>query len=419
MFKQITATATWKQSQITVTGTIINGILGAFFYIFLARMIGPADFGLLTVSVAALTLIADIADLGTNTGIVRHVSANYNSDKNIALKFLKLGLEFKLFIWVLILTLGILTAPLLADSIFSKPELTMPLRLVMIGAGGALFLSFATSALQALQKYLVWSTVNILTNFFRLMLIFILVFSNNLNLFTGLFSYIVMPFFGFSLSLFFLPVRKLTEVKNEFSVAKQFFRYNIWVAFFTIIAAVSARLDTFLTARLLTNFEIGIYGAANQLVQVVPQLIGALGAVAAPKFAGFQRNDQMLIYLKKFQLLVSGLTVIGLLTLPITIYLIPILFGPAYLSTITPFIFLFLAMLIFLFSVPIHSCVIYYFGKPEVFAWISVGHLIITAVLGYFMISNFGVIGASLTVLVGTTFNFLAPLIWLLIKLKT
>ncbi|MBI2600214.1 oligosaccharide flippase family protein, partial [Candidatus Daviesbacteria bacterium] len=63
MLKEIFSTATWKQSQITVIGTIINGVLGALFYILLARILGPAEFGILTVSLTTLVLIADMADI--------------------------------------------------------------------------------------------------------------------------------------------------------------------------------------------------------------------------------------------------------------------------------------------------------------------------------------------------------------------
>ncbi len=213
-------------------------------------------------------------------------------------------------------------------------------------------------------------------------------------------------------------MRKVIAVRNESSIAKQFFHYNFTVAAFTIIAAISSRLDTFISARLLNAFEIGLYGAASQMVSVIPQIVSALGVVAAPKFASFQNDKQMMAYFKKLQLLVSGIAVIGILIIPISIYLIPIIFGPQYYLAITPFIILFLAMLIFLISIPVHSSIIYYFGKPNVFVWVSVGHLLIIGILGYFLISAFGIVGASVTVLIGMIFNLLGPLGWLLIKLK-
>lgn len=416
--KSLLSTTTFKQSQVTLVGTIINGVLGAAFYILMARFLGPFNFGLLTVSIATLTLIADIVDFGTNTGLVRFVSSNISSNKEKAWRFLKLSLKIKFAVWILVLILGVIISPFVAEVVFNKADLITPLRLVMFGVGGVLLFSFATSSLQAFQKYFTWSFVNIFTNLLRLVFILVLFFYQQLNLTSGLLIYLLLPFFGFSLAMLFIPVKKIFSVRDEFKVAKEFFSYNFWVALFTIVAAVSARLDTFLTARLLTAQEVGIYGAANQLVQVVPQIVSALGIVVAPKFASFVSTKQMIEYFKKLQLMVIGLALIGLVAIPLSFYVIPLAFGPKYTDAIVPFIILLLAMLIFLISVPLHNSIIYYFGKPKVFVWVSLGHLLVMTILGYFLISSYGIIGAALTVVAGTLFDFVVPLFWFLRKLR-
>ncbi len=418
MLRSIIRTATFKQSQITVFGTLINGVLGALFYVILARLLGPSDFGLLTIALTTLVLIADIVDLGTNTGLIRFVSSNLAVNSIKAYQFLKLSLEIKLMAWFVSSLIIFFLAPFLATEVFHKAELILPLRLICFGIGGALLFSFATSSLQAYQKYFLWSAMNIFTNSLRLILILILAYFLMLNVENSLLVYILMPFFGFFVTLFILPSRKILASKDEFSLSKELFKYNIPVAVFTAIAAFSARLDIYLNAALLSSREVGIYGAATQLVQVMPQLVSALGLVAAPKFASFQSSKDMLVYFKKFQLFVLSLCLLGILTIPILIYLIPILLGSNYQEVIMPFIFLFLAMLVFLISLPVHHSVIFYFGRPDVFIWVSIGHLLLIGSLGYLMIQSYGVIGASLTVLAGTTFNFLYPLIWLIFKLR-
>lgn len=417
MLKSILSTATFKQSQITILGTLINGALGAFFYILMARFLGPSDFGLLTVSIATIALVADIADIGTNTGLIRFVSASLAEDSEKAYRFLKLSLEVKVIMWLGFSLIIFFLSPFLATQIFHKSELILPLRLVALGIGAALLFSFATSMLQAFQKYFLWSLVNIITNFFRLLLVIVLGYYSLLNVENSLLIYIILPIFGFFTTLLLVPARKIFAAKSEFSLSKELFKYNLPVAIFTIIAAFSSKLDTYLNAAILSAREVGIYGAANQLVQVVPQVVAALGLVAAPKFSSFRTNEQMLIYLKKFQLFVSGLVFLGLLSLPFSITIIPIIL-PQYQEAIFPFVLLFLAMLVFLFSLPVHMSVIFYFARPDVFIWISIGHLLIIGGVGYLLISNYGIIGASITVLIGTTFNFLYPLIWLLIRLK-
>jgi O-antigen/teichoic acid export membrane protein len=418
MLKRILSTTTWKQSQITIVATILNGGLGALFYILMARFLGPADFGLLAICVATLTLISDISDLGTNTGLIRFVSSHIASEKDKAYKFLRLGLEIKFVIWVLILVIGFFATPFLAEIVFQRKELIIPMRLVMVGVGGALLFTYSTSSLQALQKYFVWGLVNISTNLLRIVIIFLLIFNQNLNLMNGLIFYVALPFFGFSLSLMFLPIKQILSTKNEIQVAGQFFKFNKWVALFTIIAAVSSRFDTFLNARLLSSNDVGIYASASQLTQVIPQIVGALGVVAAPKFASFHNKSEMLRFFKKFQLLVLGLSVIIIIFLPLSFYVIPLMYGVDYLNAIIPFVILVLAMTIFLISVPLHNSIIFYYGRSDIFVWISIAHFFVIGILGFYMITNYGVIGTALTVLAGMVINFLLPLVWFLIRIK-
>ncbi len=63
---------------------------------------------------------------------------------------------------------------------------------------------------------------------------------------------------------------------------------------------------------MLRKEEIGIYGAAMQLANFIPQFISALGNVAAPKFASFTTQKDMLRYLKKLQILTIILALLGL-----------------------------------------------------------------------------------------------------------
>ena len=70
---KIIRTKTFSQTVITSFGTIVNGILGLFFYVLAARYLGPSKFGIFSISVATIALIASIANFGVDTGIVRFV----------------------------------------------------------------------------------------------------------------------------------------------------------------------------------------------------------------------------------------------------------------------------------------------------------------------------------------------------------
>ena len=410
-------TLTFRQTAVAFSGTMANGILGAAFYILSARFLGPGVFGLLSVSIAVLSLTADIGNFGINTGLVKFVSKYANLDINKANQFLKLGLKIKLFVSFSLILMGFIFAPVISSFVFNKPELTLPLRLSFIGVGTALLFSFTTSLLQSFQKFTAWSLIQIATNFLRLVAVIALFLIGALNINNTIIVYILMPFLGFLISFSFMPLGFI-KVKNECSVKSEFFNYNKWVATFSIIAAVSSRLDTFMSARLISSYDLGLYSAANQLVQVVPQIAAALGAVIAPKMASFTNISAFLSYLKKIQIMVTLISLAGLLTIPVIKVFIPILFGREYLGSFNLFIFLLLAMLVFLISVPIHNAVLYYYGYPKLFFFLALGHLSLIFILGWNLIPLYGALGAAYSVFIAHTFDFVVPAVWVLRNIR-
>lgn len=416
--RQIISTSTFRQSGITLAGTITNGALSAVFYILSARILGPASFGLFTIAIATLTLIADIGDLGTDTGLVRFIGKYTKKSKQKVARFLKLGLEVKLAVWLVVFIIGWFSAPFISSTFFTKSELSLPLRISFIGVGSYLLYSFIIHALQGFQKFWAWSGFQIGQGIVRVLAVLGLAFYSKLNLETTLGVLVATPLLAFLLGLFLIPMN-FFKARKEISVAREFFQYNKWVAAFTAVAALGARMDTFISARLLAASEVGIYGAAHKLVAIVPQLVGAFGTVMAPKMAGMGSVDDFFSYLKKSQILVLGISGLGALSIPIVLVLIPLLFGQEYIAAGPIFVVLLFAMLFFLISVPVHMAVIYYYSYPKLFFWISLGHLAIILVVGWILISLFGVMGAAFTVLIGHIFNFAVPAVWVWRKVKS
>ncbi|KKS65376.1 MAG: hypothetical protein UV33_C0004G0004 [Candidatus Daviesbacteria bacterium GW2011_GWA1_42_6] len=361
IISEIVNTKTLRHFIVTSGGTAVNGFLGLLFYIVVARELGPQVYGVLAIAVASIALISDISDLGIDTGLIRFVGKYRQEDKEKTLKFIKLGLTVKLAVWLVVLLTGWAIMPMIAETVFLKPELGLPLQFSLIGALGAMLFSLGTHVIQAYQKFWSWSILNISMNGLRLSAVIILAGFGILGLLPTLITYIAIPFMGFFVTLFLLP--QFLTVRNSKSVGSELFHYSKWVALVGILTATGSRLDTFLSARLLTVRDVGIYSAASQITVVIPQLVFALATVVAPKLASFDSDIKAIEYLKKLQLLVFGMFILGLLAIPVLVLLIPQIYGTAYLESITPFVVLFVAQLVFLLSVPSHQAIFYYFGR--------------------------------------------------------
>lgn len=412
----ILRTRTIAHSAITLTGTVVNGILGVLFFIFLARTLGPQSFGIVSLSIILLTFVADIADFGINTGLINFVGRHSNSNYEEALKYLNLGLKLKLYIYIAVLITGIFFSPAIARYIFLKPELEHFFRLSFIGVGGAMLFSFSTNSLQALQKYKSWAILNIFSNALRLFLVFLLSAFLILDTNNALITYIVFPFFGFFISLFLLP-KKFLNSKNENTVLKQFLDYNKWVAASILVAAISSRMDSFFVARLLSIEQTGYYSVGVQLSSILPQFTYAIAAVVAPKIASYKEKKDLVIYLKKLQMFTLGISAFGFILSPIIFFILPLVYGAEYTLSIWPLLLLFYAQLIFLLSIPSHQTIFYYFSNPKVFVVISTIILFILIAANLTLIPAFGIVGAAISVLIGSIINFMIPAIYIIKKL--
>jgi len=414
MFKSFFATVTFRQSTLTFSATVVNGLLGLAFFGLLAKLLGVVNFGLFSVIIEVTALVSGIANLGTDTGLVNFIS-KYKSDPQKVNRFLKVGLFVKLAASLFIIVVGYLLSPFLAAEVFQKPELTFGLRLGMLGAATSLLFSFTTSVLQGYQKFKAWGGVQVITNLLRLILLFFL--GSSLLLDSSLILYISMPLFGFFVGFFFISPGFL-GVRKQNAVLKEFLHYNKWIAAMALISAFSSRLDIFISARILETSAVGLYAAANKVAYIVPQIVVAIGTVVAPKMAEQTSLKSFLSYFKKTQTMVTGLCLLGLLAIPASLFIFPVLFGTQFTPAIPIFWILLLGMLIFLFSVPVHTAVIYYFSYPKLFFLVAVGHIAMISTLGWYLIGRYGAMGAALAVLFGNLFNFIVPAAWLYRKVS-
>ena len=414
--KSIIATNTFKQTLVTSTGTILSGVLGLIFYIFLARMLEPVGFGIFSVTTASIALLASIANIGIDTGIVRFVGRYYGKDLLKVKQILKYAFKIKILSIIALNILGWFLMPFVTKNLLQKPELLFALRLSLLGAATSMLFSFVVSSIQAIQKFVVWSFLTTSINFLRLIVLGFLVYFSFVDVNNSIYLYIIIPFVGFFAGLIFIP--SFFKIRKENEVSKELFNYNKWIAIFTLIVAVSSRADTFITTRLLSLKEVGIYSVAVNLSSIVPSIVLALATVVAPKLASFTSDLDAKKYLEKLQMFVIFLAVVGItFGIPLSYFVIPKLYGMEYLSSITPFIVLLVSQALFLISIPSHSAIFYYFSYPKVFVYISLVHLSVVSILGWFLTKSYGYVGASFSMLIGNIFNFVLPFGWVVKRL--
>lgn len=407
MIKSILATNTFRQSTITVISTFIVAGLGAFFYLFIARLLGSHEYGLLSVSISFLTIIVSFVELGMGQGLVKFVAENSNNGKYRP--FVKIALLTKITIGLIVsLGLWILARPL-AVSLFHQPEIFKLLPLVGWGILSVTLFSLSTYVFLGQQRFTLWGGLQIGANFFRLLLLGLLFLLVKINSVWGLVLFISAPLSGFLLSWFWLPLN-IFQAKITSDNWHNFWNFNKWTASFTMISTLASRLDTLLTARFLSLSQTGIYAMAATMVVFLPQLSSAIGAVTAPKFASFSDPYHTQKYLLKASLFSFGTSLVASLAMIPAAILIIWFTGRDFSASFAPFLVLLLSLAIFTSLNPVRDCILYFYKRPQFFVLANLIQIAIILIAGFFLIPRYGIIGTSLAVLASHIFFAAASL---------
>ncbi len=143
---------TGKDTAIVFVGTLTNVVAGGLFFIFVPRLLGPADYGLFSIVISTCLMVASIANFGLDTGILRFAKKE-NTLLGFAFKsYLVLGAITAIF--------GFAAAPFIAQ-LLGYIEVTALLRIGFAGVIFILLTNFFVSALQARGEFKKASIVNI------------------------------------------------------------------------------------------------------------------------------------------------------------------------------------------------------------------------------------------------------------------
>jgi O-antigen/teichoic acid export membrane protein len=411
--KKIFLTATVRHSSITLVSTVINGILGAAFYFLLAKFLGSSDFGIFTVFTASIALVTGIIDLGSDQGIIRFIP-KYAAKPDIQKKLIKLSLGVKLVSGLIVVFLAMAFSGKISILIFGKPELSLIIILIGLGVLTQILFSFSTSLSQAFEKYILWGGLFVGTNLIRLIILLVLFQFQSLNVYSVGAFYLLLPFIGFMFSFAFLD-KTFLKARDTLSYLPELFTFNKWVTAFVIIATIGSRLEIYFTARYLSLSSLGIYGLAQQVAQILPQLTSAIGAVTSPKFASLNTPEKNINYTAKSVGFSSILAIGSSFLLALIAKVVFNFAGQDFNLAFLPCLVLLLAMVIFFVTAPIRDSIIYYSSKPKFFFFVGLVHAALVSILSMLLIPKFDILGTSLVVLFGQVFIAIIS-IWYFLK---
>lgn len=221
-----------------------------------------------------------------------------------------------------------------------------------------------------------------------------------------------------ALAVAFIRLGRLTRIRLRWrwSLLRRLFSYGLRSHTTALLNLGNLRLDSFLTSLLVGVTAVGYYAVATSLVEVIWQLPLAVSGILFPLAAGqrtAEASGKLVAVITRRTLLLVVVSCIGLLIA--SRFLLPALFGAAYLPALVPLWFLLPGMI----GLTLYKTLYTYLlarNYPSI-GILSTGlALVATLSLDLLLIPQMGIVGAAIASSIAYTINGLVILIAFLVR---
>jgi O-antigen/teichoic acid export membrane protein len=313
---------------------IIRILGGLFVGIWIARYLGPSDFGLLNYAIAYTTLFAIFVNLGLNGIVVREIV------KRTKLTNYLLGTAFGLKLIGSFVAIFAITV-----SLFFIDTDKLTKTLIYFISIGFIFQSLNVIDFfyqsKVLSKYVVVARNSAF------------IISIGIKIFLILYEYSVIYFVIASLieiclsSIFLILIYKqtgevITQWRFSKKIAKELLQYSWSLALSIFLISIHMKIDQIMIGNMLNSEQVGVYSVAVRLAEYWYFIPGILVSTLMPYFVKLRKENKKLYEFRLMQLysLMFWMGVsVGIIVIFFGEYLIILLFGEAYAGAYKALIF--------------------------------------------------------------------------------
>jgi O-antigen/teichoic acid export membrane protein len=376
-------------------------VLSVLSTIIISRTLGPAGFGVLAVYTSLVQMLLGFTDFGLGTTAIKLISANLEHRRRYASVVMKVIFKIEIFSGLLVGVVGLALAGPIAN-LLGGPQLLFVVQLAFFASIFSSAGAFIGPFFVAYQQFTKNALFGVGASLAKLAGVLMLFKYASVSLDNTIYLYVGIAVAMFFIGLYFSPRDYLVKATkaDEKQAFNEIFHFSKWILLSYFATVLAGKLDVFLLLRFKGSADVGLYAAAQQLTQIMPLMIGAFTTVLLPRVSRMTRRVEFVSYTKK---VLFGSAVLCLALLPVLLFgdfFIHLIFGNKYSGSIMSFKILFVAYLAALFANPL-SLVLYAINQPKFMTYFNYASLAISVVLNVALIPVLGIVGASITFLVG------------------
>lgn len=369
-----------KDFSIVSFGNVFTRFLAALIAIFIARYLGPENFGRYSILFSVMVIIAS-GLTGVDLTYIHNQASQYNriifsySDY----VFSKFSIAF------IIATIGVFSSPYLNKYVFNGEVTTPGLIISFLSALSFIAFTQIYTFYQAKQDFLRFSYIQVLFYLFVLLITLVLLYLKikEYNLF--LIPYLIT---GFALFFSFILFNKL-----EFSLNKIpfiiFFKNGRWIILSVIFDALISRLDFLMLSHYIKGETLGFYSTAMYITNIYLTFTAAFSAILLPKASSIKNEHQKRLFYKASFLLSLLLIILNIALILSSSGITRILFEVQYLPSVKFTQLLLMAYIPFTLYQPFRYLT-YTFNKTNILFLVPFTQNILLLIIGPIFIQKLG-----------------------------
>ena len=389
-------------------GQIFSRLIKLIIIVYAARVMGVSEWGTFSYVTSLAALFTVFMDFGINAVITRESSR----DLSVQEKYFATALVIKVLMFVAIMVFVLGATPLFIKQ--GEVLELIPLVVIMLGIDG--LRDFGATLSRAWEHMQVESMVQIVTN----VSIVIFGFAALMIAKTAealIWGYIAGTFIGFFAA--FYPFR--AYVRNAYrsfdkTLVKKIFMASWPFGMVAVMGVIMLNTDTVMVGWFGTIQDVGYYGAAQRVIQMIYLIPGLISIAFFPSMARLMDNkDRMKKILEK------GLSLLTMLAVPLMVggvvlawEVVHILYGAQYLYGVMAFRILSLTFLPVFLSAMFGNAVFALNQERKLFTYVILG-VVGNFAFNLLLIPFLGINGAALS----TVINQIIITIYLMRVMRT
>ncbi len=343
-----------KGGGIALFGRLSSRGLQLVIQILLARLLGPAAYGLYSIGWNVFQIGSRIGPLGLQNGVVHFGARFHKHDVNRFRQIVWLSVGTASVIGALSALIIAIGAPFLAIQVFRDANVTGILRGFAAALGFGIVLRVTSSASRITYRMQFSAIAEDLVPYAgNLLLILVLVAVGALGLMGAVKAVLLSHVAGWVISMVFLlrlfPSLK-ARIHIEWQVGLELLRYSLPVFLAGVFTFLIMWSTALLVGIFMTSKDVGIFQVASQASLLGAVILGGIRLVFAPMSSTLYHENEY----KRLERAYSNNTRLGIyLSLPLMLFtlaapqhVIGALFGPEYLSGASSLVILVLAQLV-------------------------------------------------------------------------